>query len=170
MYVLFELGARWGAGKNLIPLVAPMSTLGGPLSGLNALRADVSAQLHQLVQDLGRQLSITPQSPAVFDRALQDVLLSPDSSSPGTEGTPASSTARLPKEAEGVLLSLAGQDGQVAEDLAESLHLSEPKVQYFLDLLEKRDFASATNYVGGPNYYHLGRDGRRYLFEHGLLT
>jgi hypothetical protein len=84
MYVLFELGARWGAGKNLIPLMAhgvPMSILGGPLAGLNALRADAGAQLHQLVSDLGEQLAIKPQSPAVFDHALHDVLqLSPSSS------------------------------------------------------------------------------------------
>lgn len=84
MYVLFELGARWGAGKNLIPLVAngvSMSILGGPLAGLNGLRADVGAQLHQLVTDLGEQLAVKPQSPAVFDHALQDVLRVPPSKS-----------------------------------------------------------------------------------------
>jgi len=76
-YVLFELGARWGAGKNLIPLLAhgvSTTSLGGPLSGLNALRADSSAQVHQLVDDLARQLSVRPQSAAVFDRALQAVV------------------------------------------------------------------------------------------------
>jgi hypothetical protein len=79
-YVLFELGARWGAGKALIPLLAPgvaASALGGPIAGLNALRADSSAQLHQLVEDLGRQLSIELQSAAVFDRAVQDILRIP---------------------------------------------------------------------------------------------
>jgi hypothetical protein len=76
MYVLFELGARWGAGKSLIPLVAhgvPTSMVGAPLSALNALRADSTGQLQQLVSDLAIQLGITPQNPAVFDRALQDV-------------------------------------------------------------------------------------------------
>jgi hypothetical protein len=94
MYVLFELGARWGAGKNLIPLIAhgvPMSILSGPISGLNALRAENSAQLHQLVDDLGRQLSIRPQSPAVFDRALQDVVATPATGSAGSPTSQAGS-------------------------------------------------------------------------------
>jgi hypothetical protein len=80
MYVLFELGERWGANRNLIPLLAhgvPSSAMSGPLAGINGLRADNSSQLHQLVQDLAGQLSVTPESPAVFDRALRDVLNTP---------------------------------------------------------------------------------------------
>jgi hypothetical protein len=91
MYVLFELGARWGADKRLIPLIAhgvPMSTLGEPLSGLSALRADSSSQLHQLVQELGVQLSIVPQSPAVFDHALHHVVSLPAGEQPSSVEAP----------------------------------------------------------------------------------
>ncbi len=55
MYVSFELGARWGAEKHLLPILTPntdSSILSGPLSGINALRCDNAAQLHQLVKDL----------------------------------------------------------------------------------------------------------------------
>src|SRR5437762_9157648 len=84
-----SLGRDGVPGKSLIPLIAhglPMSMLSGPMSGLNALRAENSSQLHQLIEDLGIQLSIRPQSPAVFDRVLQDVLANP-ANDPKTSAT-----------------------------------------------------------------------------------
>jgi hypothetical protein len=65
-YVLFELGARWGCGKHLAPLLAPDSiqhVLFGPLANLNALKCDSASQLHQLIQDLASVLEITPSAP-----------------------------------------------------------------------------------------------------------
>lgn len=77
MYVTFELGARWGAGKHLLPVLAPgVSTtqLSGPLAGITALRADSAAQLHQLVQDLGRILELQPEPPASLLTHIDHVL------------------------------------------------------------------------------------------------
>lgn len=71
VYVLFELGARWGAGKHLIPLLAPGSgsgVLGGPLAGLNALRADSRAEVHQLLGELADRLEVPLQGTAGFER------------------------------------------------------------------------------------------------------
>ncbi|MGE3469905.1 MAG: toll/interleukin-1 receptor domain-containing protein [Vicinamibacterales bacterium] len=80
LYVLFELGARWGAGRSLIPLLAPgvgYDVLGGPLAGFNALRTDSPAQLHQLVADLGNQLGLGPNNPASYQAQLERVLAIP---------------------------------------------------------------------------------------------
>src|SRR5262249_8643380 len=55
MYVAFELGARWGARKHLLPVLAPgtdASVLEGPLKSINALRCDNRSELHQLITDL----------------------------------------------------------------------------------------------------------------------
>ncbi len=81
MYVAFELGARWGAGKHLMPILAPgvdASILEGPLSGLNALSCDSDAQLHQMISDLGNYLELTPVATEVYVRYVGKILkLSP---------------------------------------------------------------------------------------------
>ncbi|MGH7967075.1 MAG: toll/interleukin-1 receptor domain-containing protein [Candidatus Binatia bacterium] len=77
MYVMFELGARWGAGKHLLPLLAPdvgASALRGPLAGITALSLESAAQLHQLVQDLGNILSVNPEPPSSFLTDINSIL------------------------------------------------------------------------------------------------
>ena len=69
-YVMFELGARWGANLFVAPLLAGVeaSKLSGPLSLLNALSASNDAQLHQLLADIGNHLGLRPQSAASYLR------------------------------------------------------------------------------------------------------
>ena len=70
-YVLFELGARWGARQPLIPLLAPgvtATSLRGPLLGLNALECSSASQLHQFVSDVARHLGEVVEPPASFQR------------------------------------------------------------------------------------------------------
>jgi hypothetical protein len=73
-YVLFELGARWGAGLRLAPVLAAgadSNSLKGPLSGLNALNCSSEGQMHQLVSDIASFLRYEMASPAVYDRYLK---------------------------------------------------------------------------------------------------
>jgi len=77
LYVAFELGARWGTGKCLIPLMAPglsPSTIKGPLGGKNALRSDSAGQLQQLVADVGAQLGIAAFPAASYQSDLDAIL------------------------------------------------------------------------------------------------
>jgi len=76
-YVLFELGARWGAELHLAPVLArgaDSSFLRGPLAGLNALNAVEEGQMHQLVNDIANQLEKKPASAAVYGKALQELI------------------------------------------------------------------------------------------------
>jgi len=78
-YVLFELGARWGARKHLAPLLAPGMTahaLRGPIAGLNALSCESVAELHQLVHDLGNVLGIRPEAPQVYQSKIDAMVYS----------------------------------------------------------------------------------------------
>ena len=88
-YVLFELGARWGAKLPFVPLLAPgtgYQALRGPLRGLNAVSCEGSGQLHQLVSELGEALEIRAESPAVYQRHIDAILYSGHSQ--GDQGAP----------------------------------------------------------------------------------
>jgi predicted RNA-binding Zn-ribbon protein involved in translation (DUF1610 family) len=87
IYVVFELGARWGANRSLIPLIAPganTDVLGGPLSGINALNSSNRSQLSQLLDDLSRELSLPLQPASSFQRHLDAIINSPQKSPPIT--------------------------------------------------------------------------------------
>jgi hypothetical protein len=76
-YVLFELGARWGAERHLLPLLAPTADaaiLRGPLSGLNALRCSSAADLQQMIHEIGGVLKIAVESPAAYQRHIDQIL------------------------------------------------------------------------------------------------
>ena len=73
-YVLFELGARWGAGLHLIPALlaaADKGLLQEPLKGLNAVCCDSDAQLHQLMGNVAKALEISSGSPAAYHKDLK---------------------------------------------------------------------------------------------------
>lgn len=74
-FVMFELGARWGSGYSLAPLIAGLSAseLSGPLSLLNALSASEEGQLHQLVDDISKQIGSKVQNTASFLRNVKEV-------------------------------------------------------------------------------------------------
>ena len=60
-YVLFELGARWGAKLQLKPLLAAgmhSGALRAPLSSLNALSCDHEEQVLQLIREIAQNLGI----------------------------------------------------------------------------------------------------------------
>jgi len=75
-YVLFELGARWGAKKRMVPLLAKgaaPSILSGPLSGLNVLNCASTGELYQLVREVGEAIGQQPDNPDAYQRHI-DVL------------------------------------------------------------------------------------------------
>jgi len=62
-YVLFELGARWGADTYMMPVLAPgerMAILPGPLPGRHALRLDNARQIDQCVREIAEHLDVKP--------------------------------------------------------------------------------------------------------------
>ena len=76
-YVLFELGARWGQGTNLIPLLVHetnSSVLQGPIKGLNALSCGDEAQLYQFVTDIAKHIGVNPEDPSVYHNKIKAII------------------------------------------------------------------------------------------------
>ena len=76
-YVFFELGARWGAEKPMIPLLASGVTpeqLGGPLSGINALDSRVGGQVYQLLEDAAKYLNLDLDKTSSYVAAVNELV------------------------------------------------------------------------------------------------
>jgi len=177
-YVLFELGARWGAGKHLVPLLAPgtpTSALGGPMAGLNALHCDSRAQLHQLVEELASALSVPLQSAAAFEKYVAQVVASPALGPPGSsvEGQAAEQPGALGLSPDHLralqFVEEAGDQGLTAEDLAEQMKVKQQRAQHYLDGLLDGDYIATYEVVDEPTVYLLEVKGRALLVERGLL-
>lgn len=77
MYVSFELGARWGAKRNLIPVLTPEidpGNLSAPLDAINALQCSKRSHLFQLVTNLGKELELNPENPHSYSSHVDDII------------------------------------------------------------------------------------------------
>jgi hypothetical protein len=78
-YVLFELGARWGMQKSLIPLVArgtKMEDLVEPLKSKNALNASDEGDLHQFIENIAKFLKPKKQPAAAYTTKIRSLISS----------------------------------------------------------------------------------------------
>ena len=75
MYVGFELGARWGAQKPMIPLFA-LGVTRREWRGPRITELDCSnvSQVYQLVEEAANHLSISPNSPSVYANEVNDLV------------------------------------------------------------------------------------------------
>jgi hypothetical protein len=76
VYVLFELGARWGGNRFLAGLFskgASGSSLTGPISRINVLNAHNEADLHQFIGDIADRLNVRLPNAGAFLKELKQV-------------------------------------------------------------------------------------------------
>jgi hypothetical protein len=87
-YIMFELGARWGAGLPMVPLLAGVTTdeFRRVLSFLNATSINNDADLHQLLRDIGQHLKMNLQTSATYLKHLRNVKELADIVSAGDSG------------------------------------------------------------------------------------
>jgi hypothetical protein len=75
-YVLFELGARWGAKLSLLPVLAlaTANILKEPLKTLNAGCLYAPADLHELIAEIARQLSRDVDKVAAYEKHIRTLV------------------------------------------------------------------------------------------------
>jgi hypothetical protein len=176
LYVLFELGARWGAQKHLLPLLAPgtdTSALRGPLAALSALRSDKRPELHQLVSDLAVHLRIRPQPPDSYEAEIEGLLTlaaGPPSSEPNLAPDGQADFGGV-SEAEINILKYLSKDIRASERvISAKLKLSRIRTRYLIDQLVDRTLIAASREIEQPAVYCLTKAGRKYLVDRGLVA
>ena len=76
-WVLFELGATWGAKKNMKPLVTDevdLKALPGPISGRHVGRMSNRGDIAQFLEEATRLVSAKPRSAAKINKAIETLL------------------------------------------------------------------------------------------------
>lgn len=76
-YVMFELGARWGAQKNWYLVKAKglqVQDLRGPLPAYNVTDAKSESDLASMIENFSRELSIIPQNLATLQSKIRTVI------------------------------------------------------------------------------------------------
>ncbi len=181
VYVIFELGARWGSQGYLLPLLAPgvpSSILKGPLQGINALRLDNRSQLHQILSDLGGELKLQVESAAAYEKQLDRVLTvaakEQESQQPSQLTATPTDEHQLSQEEIEIMKIMPGMArGEATVDrIARELGLSHVKTEYYLnDLAREHEFL---DWVGNmdphvPSFYELSHDGQAFLVRNDLV-
>lgn len=78
MYVMFELGARWGTRRHLVPIRVTgldASVFKPPLSGIHAISGESESDMHQFLSDMGSKLLLDVENAAVYSKALSEFIL-----------------------------------------------------------------------------------------------
>lgn len=171
-YVLFELGARWGAKLPLYPVLARgagSSHLKGPLSTINALDISNPQLVRRLLEDVARGGSLVSERQSALETSIS--LVATEAASIEPESITVSSggiKSALAKESLEVLKWLF-QHGDPAStgEVQKVFELSKSVAQFHLDQLDKENLVSVHVPQGyGPHVastYSINADGRAFI-------
>jgi hypothetical protein len=181
-YVLFELGARWGADRFIAPVIArglPHSQLPGPLTQLNALDLTSAAQVHQLLENLSTKLDIRLEPASALNDPISQLVSAASANYPNeaiTKSEGAALTQSPPgdspslQEIEILQMFVEFHDHHNADDVVKRFELRRHKADYHLERLSKlRLIAHHDEYRYGKPVYFITSEGRATLVHMGLL-
>lgn len=188
IYVMFELGARWGSRRYFVPVMigktAP-TDLRPPLSDINAIDGGSEPDLHSLISDLGERLQVGSEGASVYQKAMRSFIQAatavsmPANRLPGMASTTyqevraeaGESVPQFPEELLQVLSGIAecSDNPPGASQLADAGGVSVERMKYYLDTLKERKLINYHLYMGSPATYYLTKEGRACLVREGRL-
>ena len=165
LYVAFELGARWGISKPMIPILASGATpnhLGGPLSGINALDCNNESQVSQLLEESARHLGVGLESASSYLPEIKMLSKLSSEAQADAENSPAiSATQMLSPEATEMLTTVANTgDGILNVIRLNSGRIIRSNARHFNDLRDPRSTATWTDALDELVSYGYLRDER----------
>jgi hypothetical protein len=179
-YVLFELGARWGAELPLFPTLAKGATtslLKGPLGGLHGVQLQQHAQLHSLIERMAIVLKLPMEPASTLGNQLNHVLvLAAQVTEEAAKAPTQSSLAdqRFANEEIQILQLLHETFKEWAcESVATFISVPEGDTQYYLDelqrkgLIDRKPGVILPSAMGGriPSTYIIASDGRAIVMK-----
>jgi len=170
-YVLFELGARWGAGLPFSPLLssgADASFLRGPLNGIMALNATSEDQMRQLLGELANQLEIKVNEAGAYGNALRAFVAQAKVVPTGSKTTTTALAPNLPEFTEQVLRFATRNQEVYPEILARALQISHVKAEHYAEVLETHGLLDQTWNGDREKYFYLTAAGRAVVVSKGF--
>lgn len=175
-YVVFELGARWGAGKVLIPLLATGATsehLKGPLQGINALDCSIPEQIHQLIDDASRHLSVQPSSPTGYQKTLEALIAaSTEGRTPAETAQPAERESDTYSNDRASVIRILANDAHVDDDREITIHRLKELLGFGLlrlrSILEELEASGLAVQTRNKSWAKLTPEGERLAVQQEL--
>lgn len=182
-WVLFELGAAWGLGRSIFPVLGPdieVRDLPGPLGNLPCVivgAEDAASRMIDLIQQLQEDLGVATKNGGKVQANL-DTFLNCYRNSPPQGSRPNGDTILPANEEESVMMviwKLAESEydfhGYSLEAISQRAELSVPKCEHVLDDLVKRKCVERKTYSGGisGHRYTLKEEGREQLLRKQLV-
>jgi len=172
-YVLFELGARWGANKAMIPLISKGLTarrVPVPISELNLVEIKDPAQAFHLLESVSKLLGLIIARPSILQSAIAKVTQFSDQEVPpqlSIVQSPTAAIANLSKaeiELRKSILAAFSTDEQLSVvEIASFTGATSGFIRFYMDEMVGEGLAQGlgTNIVGNESY-KITHEGRRF--------
>jgi len=174
-YVLFELGARWGKGKPIMPILSKGLTtrrVPEPLSQLHLIECYDAAGVFQFLEDSAKVLDLQISKPSSLHGQIEKVLTFAD-----VEASPRLSVRQHPKAAllnlneadierrKRILSCFKENDKRYLGIICKETNLSRSEAIFYLDEMIGEGLIDAGKDKGGDKFYEITQDGRRFWLK-----